>query len=302
MKYGRATEKQLNKVFKFDNEFTNILRKQKIITETLVMDDLYEDNKDLCTLYYAFMSDILTYCVLKNNATLIDFKIEKLLEDNIKSKLEQYNIIRASYEKYKDCKANSKDILNLTIGKQLYENLKTEKYIEILPIAYLRGVNIDNAIVIIDEVQNISIDNIRTILTRLGENSKMVFLGDIKQIDSKNKNNSALKFLVEQNRIYASLNYNELESICYNYDSTLHLCKHSQDDVKNMVSEFYAKRKNPPKPVTNKVFFEILEIIKPYFDYNNEVKAKYGKKETEIQIDYSIGEDNYLKLLELINF
>ena len=83
------------------------------------------------------------------------------------------------------------------IGKQLYENLKTEKYIEILPIAYLRGVNIDNAIVIIDEVQNISIDNIRTILTRLGENSKMVFLGDIKQIDSKNKNNSALKFLVE---------------------------------------------------------------------------------------------------------
>jgi phosphate starvation-inducible PhoH-like protein len=83
------------------------------------------------------------------------------------------------------------------IGKQLYETLKSEKYIEILPIAYLRGVNIDNAIVIIDEVQNISIDNIRTILTRLGENSKMVFLGDIKQIDSKNKNNSALKFLVE---------------------------------------------------------------------------------------------------------
>jgi DNA polymerase III epsilon subunit-like protein len=125
MKYGRATEKQLNMIFKFDKEFTNILRKQKIITETLVMDDLYEDNHELGSLYYAFMSDILTYCVLKNNATLRDVKIEKLLEDNIKSKLEQYNIIRASYEKYKDCKANSKDILNLTIGKQLYEGNKT---------------------------------------------------------------------------------------------------------------------------------------------------------------------------------
>lgn len=81
------------------------------------------------------------------------------------------------------------------IGKELFTKLKTDNYIEVLPIAYLRGVNIDNAVVIIDEVQNISIDNIRTILTRLGENSKMIFLGDLKQIDSKNKFNSALGFL-----------------------------------------------------------------------------------------------------------
>ena len=80
------------------------------------------------------------------------------------------------------------------IGKELYTKLKDSNQIEILPIAYLRGVNIDNAIVII--VQNISIDNIRTILTRLGENSKMVFLGDVKQIDAKNKYDSALSFLL----------------------------------------------------------------------------------------------------------
>ena len=82
------------------------------------------------------------------------------------------------------------------IGKELFAKLKTANQIEILPIAYLRGVNIDNAIVIIDEVQNISIENIRTILTRLGENSKMVFLGDTKQIDAKNKYDSALSFLL----------------------------------------------------------------------------------------------------------
>lgn len=82
------------------------------------------------------------------------------------------------------------------IGKELYTKLKDSNQIEILPIAYLRGVNIDNAIVIIDEVQNISIENIRTILTRLGENSKMVFLGDVKQIDAKNKYDSALSFLL----------------------------------------------------------------------------------------------------------
>jgi phosphate starvation-inducible PhoH-like protein len=83
------------------------------------------------------------------------------------------------------------------IGKELFGKLKTDGYIEILPIAYLRGVNIDNAIIIIDETQNISIDNIRTILTRLGKDSKMILLGDVKQIDSKNKFDSALKFLLD---------------------------------------------------------------------------------------------------------
>jgi len=83
------------------------------------------------------------------------------------------------------------------IGGGLFKKLKENQTIQILPIAYLRGVNIDNAVVIIDEAQNISIDNIRTILTRLGENSKMVFLGDTKQIDVKNKYDSALGFLIE---------------------------------------------------------------------------------------------------------
>jgi phosphate starvation-inducible protein PhoH len=83
------------------------------------------------------------------------------------------------------------------IGGGLFKKLKENQIIQILPIAYLRGVNIDNAIVIIDEAQNISIDNLRTILTRLGENSKMVFLGDTKQIDVKNKYDSALGFLIE---------------------------------------------------------------------------------------------------------
>jgi len=83
------------------------------------------------------------------------------------------------------------------IGERIFHKLKEDRYVQILPIAYLRGVNIDNALVIIDEVQNISIENIRTIMTRLGEKSKMVFLGDIKQIDVKNKNNSALKFIME---------------------------------------------------------------------------------------------------------
>jgi phosphate starvation-inducible PhoH-like protein len=91
------------------------------------------------------------------------------------------------------------------VGVELIKSLMEDNTIETLPIAYMRGINIDNAIVIIDETQNISIENIRTILTRLGENSKMIFLGDIKQIDIKNKKDSALSFLVK--------NFNNIEGI-----------------------------------------------------------------------------------------
>lgn len=84
------------------------------------------------------------------------------------------------------------------IGPSLTDKLQNENLIETLPIAYMRGINIDNAIVIIDEVQNITIENIRTILTRLGENSKMILLGDINQIDIKNKKDSSLSFLVDK--------------------------------------------------------------------------------------------------------
>jgi phosphate starvation-inducible PhoH-like protein len=84
------------------------------------------------------------------------------------------------------------------IGKHNVEVLRTAGMIEELPIAYMRGINIDNSITIIDEAQNISIDNIRTIMTRLGENSKMIFLGDENQIDMKKKNESSLNFIINK--------------------------------------------------------------------------------------------------------
>ena len=64
--------------------------------------------------------------------------------------------------------------------------------IQIMPIAYIRGVTIDNAIVIIDEAQNIDLHTFKTIITRIGHNCKMVFLGDIEQIDRKLKSESCL--------------------------------------------------------------------------------------------------------------
>lgn len=60
------------------------------------------------------------------------------------------------------------------------------------PIAYIRGNTVDNSIVVIDETQNIDMHTFKTIITRIGKNSKMVFLGDIEQIDRKNIKESCL--------------------------------------------------------------------------------------------------------------
>jgi phosphate starvation-inducible PhoH-like protein len=86
---------------------------------------------------------------------------------------------------------------NKIIGKALTDQLTEMGMIEVLPIAYIRGMSIDNSIIIVDEAQNISLDNIRTILTRIGENSKLIFIGDSRQNDQKNKNDSGLSFLVD---------------------------------------------------------------------------------------------------------
>ena len=81
------------------------------------------------------------------------------------------------------------------VGQAITSRLRELKTIEEMPIAYMRGINLDRSIIIVDEAQNISQENMRTIMTRLGKDSKMVFLGDERQQDSKGGN--GLTFLMD---------------------------------------------------------------------------------------------------------
>jgi len=81
------------------------------------------------------------------------------------------------------------------VGQSITSKLRELKTIEELPIAYMRGINLDRSVIIVDEAQNISQENIRTIMTRLGKDSKMIFLGDERQKDSKGGN--GLTFLMD---------------------------------------------------------------------------------------------------------
>ena len=73
------------------------------------------------------------------------------------------------------------------------------EFFEILPIAYIRGMNIENAFVIVDETQNLSRVEVRSLLTRMGHGTKCVCLGDVEQIDNRylNKFNNGLNWIVK---------------------------------------------------------------------------------------------------------
>jgi predicted ribonuclease YlaK len=64
-----------------------------------------------------------------------------------------------------------------------YEILKTRKLIEFTTTSFLRGLTFDDSIIIVDEVQNLAPGEIHTIMTRVGERSRIIFCGDFRQSD-----------------------------------------------------------------------------------------------------------------------
>lgn len=90
------------------------------------------------------------------------------------------------------------DNFNKIIGEANTNKLRDLGFIQIKPIAYVRGRSIDKSIIIIDEAQNISLDNMRTLMTRIGDNSKIIILGDVKQKDIRNKKESSLEVVIDR--------------------------------------------------------------------------------------------------------
>jgi len=67
-------------------------------------------------------------------------------------------------------------------GKRIQEMLESEKLV-ITPLAYIRGRSLQRAFLIVDEAQNLTPHEVKTIITRAGEGTKVIFTGDIQQID-----------------------------------------------------------------------------------------------------------------------
>lgn len=84
-------------------------------------------------------------------------------------------------------------LLNKIIGKEARERLKDDGYIEVAALAYMRGWNVDNTILVFEEAQNATPAQIKLLLTRIGFNSKFFLSGDLEQSDKfKDKTKSGL--------------------------------------------------------------------------------------------------------------
>lgn len=79
-----------------------------------------------------------------------------------------------------------------------------ERYINILAIQHMRGRSLRKRYVIIDETQNITQQQLKVLITRAGEDSKFVLLGDADQIDKKGltKDNNALSYICDKAKTY----------------------------------------------------------------------------------------------------
>jgi len=74
--------------------------------------------------------------------------------------------------------------------------------ITITPLVFIRGRSLSNVIFIIDEAQNLTPHEVKTIITRAGENTKIIFTGDTHQIDTPylDENSNGLVYLIDRVR------------------------------------------------------------------------------------------------------
>jgi len=81
--------------------------------------------------------------------------------------------------------------------EMLYGNLKTQGTISFWSTSFIRGTTLDNAIIIVDEFQNLNYHELDSIITRVGENSKIMFCGDATQSDliKTNEKNGIIDFM-----------------------------------------------------------------------------------------------------------
>ncbi len=84
------------------------------------------------------------------------------------------------------------DAMEMLIPYESIRRLEETRSIEVAPLAYMRGRSLNNCVVILDEAQNTTKEQMKMFLTRLGENTKAIVTGDITQIDLPRKAESGL--------------------------------------------------------------------------------------------------------------
>ena len=106
------------------------------------------------------------------------------------------------------------EVLKDGLGKGRYECLVQRGQIEIQPLETIRGRSFERCLVLVDEAQNLNIEELKAVTTRIGENSKLILLGDPKQSDINN-GNDLIRFV----------------EMCHRHNIDVPIIKFSIDDI-----------------------------------------------------------------------
>lgn len=187
LEYVEQPEKLHVRAIKCKNQRQKELLNSIDSYEVTICNGLAGSGKTYVALYYALKALEKGQCekiVLVKSVTTLDQEDIGFLPGDIQQKMDPF-----LYSYYGN--------IDKIIGEEWRKKLIKEGKIQIQPLAYIRGINIDNSVCVIDECQNLYLDAFKSIITRIGENSKYIILGDTQQIDKRNKSNSILKKILD---------------------------------------------------------------------------------------------------------
>lgn len=94
-----------------------------------------------------------------------------------------------------------------------YELAKYQDIVQFVPTSYIRGITLRDAFIIVDECQNLNFHELDTIITRVGENSRIAFCGDFMQTDLRNNSEQRglIQFMdiIKTMKCFETINFNE---------------------------------------------------------------------------------------------
>lgn len=110
-------------------------------------------------------------------------------------------------EKYAPFLASYQIVMSKLLGPQAdyaVQQMMKKKHLQFLPLEYARGCTFENCTLILDEAQNLTWHELSSLVSRVGENSKMIILGDLNQIDVKLKRHETGLYLFLNSHTYLS--------------------------------------------------------------------------------------------------
>jgi phosphate starvation-inducible PhoH-like protein len=187
----KRTQVEREKNYLVDTKFA--MKQIKPMTENQsVLFDLYEQGKNILAIGSAGTGKtyISLYLALKDVLANNLYKEVIIIRSSVQGR-DQGHMPGDGPEKMSGFEQPYIDIVNDLFDRgDAYSILKQKKSIRFMSTSFIRGLTFNNAIIVVDEPQNMNSQELRTIMTRVGENSKILFCGDTRQddlTDSKNR-------------------------------------------------------------------------------------------------------------------